>query len=653
MKDSASSNRTKLFLTLTLMSLVAFIPILVGINIYINATSDEIIYSWYDSEKTNIQQGNILSSITKLQRSITKSVILKAVKVTDNNGRELIDFKSKTGDVEWPTIKIKETSSTIHREKINFYKNIYTFSTDNISVFILTGSMLSLYVLSGITIYFLFIILIFSFIIRRQTIMEEKLKSAIKLNKMALDLELSEKITLIATQVSHDIRSPLASLNMMIEQLENIPDNYRMIIRHSAQRINDIANNLLTSNQNISSVALIKNEFITPIISSLISEKRMQYRNKPNINIVFALTQYYGLFAKINSSEFKRILSNLINNSVESLVNNIGEITISIQEFESNISISIADTGKGIPLDILEKLGTKGVTFGKNNSSAGSGLGIYHAKVTLETFGGSINVTSTVGKGTTLKLTLPKEIKPSWFVEKISLHTNSKIIILDDDLSIHHIWIEKFKKLQSDSDITIHSFTEGADFILFIKSQSDLNFICLIDYELAGQEFTGLDIIEINKIANNSILVTSRYEENLIRERAHRLNLKIIPKEIARLVPIEFQQNMDNDYFEYVYIEDDKLLRVTWEILAKKNNIKLLSISNTGDFIKNKDCISKDKSLIYIDSNLGIYDLKGEIFANILHEEGYKNIFMASGFDADHFAQLPWFNYAGKICPFK
>ena len=66
------------------------------------------------------------------------------------------------------------------------------------------------------------------------------------------------------------------------------------------------------------------------------------------------------------------------------------------------IQIQVSDNGKGIPPEILPKLMQRGSTHGKRG---GSGLGLYHAKTTLQSWDGDLKIESK--SGTTVSLILP------------------------------------------------------------------------------------------------------------------------------------------------------------------------------------------------------------------------------------------------------
>lgn len=375
--------------------------------------------------------------------------------------------------------------------------------------------------------------------------------------KLASEILLAQRMNELTSQVSHDIRSPLSALNLMINHLSQIPEDSRTIIRSAVSRINDIANQLLLKSKELKCFSFQtefeKNDFhnsgrlskqlLSPLIDEIISEKRAQFREKENVQIEADLSQSYGIFVMINKIEIKRIFSNLVNNSIEAFPHESGKVLITVKCDCDKVSIAFKDNGKGIPSFILSKLGEKGVSHGKMGTQSGNGLGIYHAKKFVEDIGGIFHVESQENIGTTVTILLDRAHDPKWFVSKLQYSPGMIVVSLDDDISIHQIWKDRFEKKNMTKFPLKHViFTSGLDFKSWVTSQAqhaNLDVLYLVDYELLNQRMTGLDIIDELGIDKNSILVTSRYEEECLLDRCERLGIKIIPKMMAGYVPIE------------------------------------------------------------------------------------------------------------------
>jgi|GEM_PF-934132 len=490
----------------------------------------------------------------------------------------------------------------------------------------------------------------------------------------------SETLVSIAKQVAHDIRSPLSALTMLSDAFNLVPEEKRLIIRGAIQRINDIANDLLqkskenasdaknntslaqknqiqqqsptdTSNTNKNLKTQI--ELLPAVVDLIISEKRIQYRDKMNVEITSDFSHSYGEFAEINANELKRVLSNLINNSVEAFAQQTGKIIVSIQNdqnsdqnsIQNTVSIVVRDNGKGIPPQILAKLGEKGISFGKEGTASGSGLGIYHAKNTIESFNGKFEVLSRVGVGTTITMSFPKAVAPSWFVEKLILPSGSQVVSLDDDLSIHQIWKGLLQSLNAESfGIELLSFTSGNEFKNYIVSQTTTSNSSLsktsdhakktylIDFELLSQSMTGLDLIEElglgNNPANPAILVTSRYEEEHIQNRCAKLGVRLIPKGMAGFVPIEITQPKQK--YDAILIDDDALIHMTWQIVAKEKNKTVKLFKTEAEFLAVASGL-ETSSPIYVDVNLA-QGVNGIEVAERLYKLGFLKLFLATGY---------------------
>ncbi len=400
-----------------------------------------------------------------------------------------------------------------------------------------------------------------------------ELKQKIILNeKLENEIFLAKEIKLITAQVSHDIRSPLSALTMLTGSLNEIPEAKRILVRSAINRITDIANNLLeqskvktlkvtksinygdefknanqVTNQPLKTEKDLQLVLLPSLIDSLVSEKRIQFRDKSNLRIQAHLETSYGVFVNVIPSELSRVLSNTLNNSIEAFdLNKLSTIDLAIEtNHTQQVLIRIKDNGKGIPAHILEKLGAQGVTHGKEGTQSGSGLGIYHAKKTIEFFNGTYQIESVVDEGVTVILTLPKSSHPNWFVQSLNLKQCQTIVATDDDQSILEIWKQRFSHLINENQIILLTFSSGAQLGQWIfqnKVQSEST-LYLIDYEFLGQPKNGLELIEEFKISHQSILVTSRYEEKKILNKCEELNVRLIPKGMAPLVPIEVQKN--------------------------------------------------------------------------------------------------------------
>ena len=162
------------------------------------------------------------------------------------------------------------------------------------------------------------------------------------------------------------------------------------------------------------------------LIEQVIAEKRLQHKEKAGVKIEFNASPD-EIKALVEPKELQRLISNLINNSVEAFERD-GLVAVSLSAPDRKVLIEVKDTGKGIPPEILPKLGQKGETHGK---TGGTGLGLYHARTTVESWGGIFKIASEPGKGTTVRIELPRAAAQS---------VSRTAVLLDDDMLVHMNW---------------------------------------------------------------------------------------------------------------------------------------------------------------------------------------------------------------------
>lgn len=103
-----------------------------------------------------------------------------------------------------------------------------------------------------------------------------------------------------------------------------------------------------------------------------------------------------------NTADLRRVFANLIINAIDAMPKG-GVITIDCFEEDGAVKLRVSDTGVGIALDQQKKVFLPYYT----TKSKGTGLGLSGAQRILESLGGSIEVSSELGRGTTFTIELP------------------------------------------------------------------------------------------------------------------------------------------------------------------------------------------------------------------------------------------------------
>ncbi|HNT97308.1 MAG TPA: sensor histidine kinase [Elusimicrobiales bacterium] len=461
----------------------------------------------------------------------------------------------------------------------------------------------------------------------------------------------------LASQVAHDIRSPLAALDAALKNTSNLPEQQRVVVRHAVNRIRDIANNLLEKNRRQPEHAPTNAEqgaaeqpgtyLLSSLIDPVATEKRLQFESTPDIIIDFDLNrESYGLFSRVQPVEFRRMISNLVNNAVEALSGK-GTVKISLTNKGEDIFLTISDNGKGIPPEIIEKLGRRGETYGKEG---GSGLGLFHAKTSVERWNGELTISSTPGTGTTIRVKLPKASAPAYFVGELKIAPGRPVVVLDDDPGIHQLWhgrLESARAKEHGIEALYFSAPERLRAWYRDNSEKAAKALYLFDYELAGHKVTGVDLAEELGIHAQTILVTSHSEEPRIIEKCSRSNIRIIPKGLSDLVSVSIAPS--TPIAQAVLLDDDPLVHMNWKTAANSGGVELRACRTRAELEAVLPGLPKDTP-IYLDSDLG-EDIKGEDIAKALRESGFTDLTMATGHDAVKFAHLPWLKVTGKEPP--
>lgn len=221
-------------------------------------------------------------------------------------------------------------------------------------------------------------------------------------------LLVSERLAAIgelSAMIGHDLRNPLTGIatasyylktklgSKMDEKSKEMMQLIENAIKHSNKIINDLLNYAREVHLELTET--------TP--KTIINEALSLVEAPKNIQVL-DVTQNIPKI-KVDVEKMKRVFVNIIKNAVDAMPEG-GKLTIRNKTSGDNVEITIADTGEGIPKDILEKIWAPLYT----TKAKGIGLGLPICKRIAEAHKGSISVESTIAKGTTFTITIP--IKP-------------------------------------------------------------------------------------------------------------------------------------------------------------------------------------------------------------------------------------------------
>lgn len=540
-----------------------------------------------------VHQHDIADAIV-LNNQESLSLILERIKI-DGRFDHVQHINSTNDDCSFACteIDVNEADKDIGKIQYIHYSNIAT------------STMLSLVLILG-----------FAFVVRKLLTHYKQVQIDISNNKV-----LSEKEK-ISRQVFHDINSPLTSLEHLYENIKTyLPEEKRLALKEITVRIHDIINSLGSSRKQQSHTSS-KSFFVSSVVKNIISEKRIEYKQNPKVLISLDNRLDYGVFSEMDTSNFSRALSNIINNSIEA--KNKSTINIDVKLFSvssTRFKIEVIDNGRGIPKDTIPTVFDYGRSY-KNNSR---GIGLYQVKQYVENVGGILSISSVHGAGTTVSIELRKSHCPTWFKKKLNIVSN-KICVIDDDNSIHSTW----KDILDTEKVETFHFKSSREFSEWIDLVDLDDYQYLFDLELLKSDENGLDLIEKFKLAKSSVLVTSHYSDISVQNRALEIGVKIIPKDFVNYIPINYKSNDE----EIVLIDDDSLVHSTWEMVANKRNQRVYCYHDIDTFLDEAFEYEKDTK-IYIDSNLG-NNIKGELESKKIYELGFKNLYVASGLKVEH-----------------
>jgi two-component system phosphate regulon sensor histidine kinase PhoR len=218
----------------------------------------------------------------------------------------------------------------------------------------------------------------------------------------------------ILSTTTHDLKGPLGAISISCEVLlDKEMEDKRT--RQVLERISSSANSAIQLIEEFLSVRRIEEgtfilrphrQALLPIIARCVETFTLPYETR-GITIKVDCHET-DLEASVDALAVERVLSNLLSNGMK-FTQRGGTVTITAHSSLGGVHLSVRDTGAGMEPSEAQTLFQRYSRLEKHANVAGTGLGLFIVKSVVSAHGGSIEVTSALGEGTTFDLYFPDE----------------------------------------------------------------------------------------------------------------------------------------------------------------------------------------------------------------------------------------------------
>ena len=268
-----------------------------------------------------------------------------------------------------------------------------------------------------------FIIIISMAVILSRTVVRRVARSEQEtqmMSKKVLEAGKLASVGELAAGIAHEINNPVAIMveeagwmgdlleDMALEKGQDRAEFERAIkqIQTQGKRCKDITHKLLSFARQTD--ATIEDVDILRLLEELIelSAQRAKYA------MVKIKTDFGDNLPtlKVSATELQQVFFNLINNALDAMEKQGGDLNIYCHRENSSITIKVADTGGGIPKANLDRIFDP--FFTTKPVGKGTGLGLSICYGIIEKMGGELGVESAVDKGTTFTISIPLKTGP-------------------------------------------------------------------------------------------------------------------------------------------------------------------------------------------------------------------------------------------------
>ncbi|QQK07496.1 sensor histidine kinase [Miniphocaeibacter halophilus] len=233
------------------------------------------------------------------------------------------------------------------------------------------------------------------------------------LNYMTDNIKEKEKLKNdFISSVSHELRTPLTSINGWATTLLFEPEDTELvkegleIIQGECSRLSLMVEELLDFSRFTSNRIKLEKEETDFTELAIEIKKQLTPRAKSlGIDLIINFEPEH-IMASLDPNRMKQVLINLLDNALK-FTNTGGVVILNLGEDEKNLHFEVIDTGVGIDSEEISLI--TGKFYKGKNSNSHTGLGLSICEEIVKLHNGEMMISSEIGEGTTIKISIPKK----------------------------------------------------------------------------------------------------------------------------------------------------------------------------------------------------------------------------------------------------
>ncbi|MCH7321179.1 ATP-binding protein [Solibacillus sp. MA9] len=347
---------------------------------------------------------------------------------------------------------------------------------------------------------------------------DEKMGTMFVHRDITKEYEIDQMKSELVSTVSHELRTPLSSVLGFTELLlakEVKPERqkkYIETIHKEAVRLTNLINDFLdlqrmeSGKQQYTMQQLSVDELAIDIVN------RFRHEQKHHVHLIDK-AKYVNILG--DQERLVQLFINLIGNAIKFSPAG-GDVTITLENINHMLQISIKDQGIGIPKLEIPKLFQKfkRIDNTSRRKIGGTGLGLSISREIIKKHGGDIWLESEEGNGTTVIFNLPlnqkNTLNTSFEENDFDIQTGLNVMIIEDDLSLALLLSEELKS--KGFTVIYHDNPKRA-----FEEALQTPLVAIIIDLMLGDDINGWDLIaqlkERDETKNIPILVSSALDE--------------------------------------------------------------------------------------------------------------------------------------------